>query len=161
MNRILLRPDKYSYDDIFLELLAQNSLPLNTCKATSVVHFASDATLNQLASVSMGIKHNVHKIMRHHSSSIILNEILTAFLSFPLLRSLECCSDVKLVLNVDNMAAVAFLNKGRANYASLSIRAHYTLLTQLHNVSHNISFHATYIHTTVNPADALSRKSIV
>ena len=161
MNRILLRPDKYRYDDEFLELLARNSLPLNTCKATSVAHFASDATLNQLASVSMGRTNNVHKIVRHHSKSIILNEILAAFLSFPLFRVLNLSSDVKLVLHVDNMAAVAFLNKGRANYASMSIRAHYQLLTKLHNVSHNISYHATYIHTAVNPADALSRKSFV
>ena len=160
VNRILLRHDKYRYDDIFLELLARNSLPLNICKATKVVHFASDATLNQLASVSMGLSPPMYIIEKHHSSSIISNEISAAFLSFSLFRRLKNTTDVKLVLHVDNMAAVSFLNKGRANYATLSIRAHFSLLLKLHTTANNISFHCTYIHTAVNPADALSRKSL-
>ena len=140
---------------MFLALLERNSLPLRICKASELAHFASDATLNQLASVLMDRSPTEYSIERYHSNSIISNEIRAALLSFSLFSRQKTHNDVKLVLHVANMAAVSFLNKGRANYATMPIRAHFSLLTQLHTISNNVHFNATYKHTTVNPADAL------
>ena len=159
VNRILKRPNKFVFDDIFFALLSRGHLPLRVSAASNLVHFASDATLSQAAALCLSSP-SLCTIKRLRSSSIIVNEIEAAFLCFPLFLSLKPPKDTKLVLHVDNMAAVAFLNKGRANYSSLSIRAHYELCMKLHTLSQNIFYHATYIHTSVNPADALSRKSL-
>ena len=71
------------------------------------------------------IRDRVHSFSKRVSGSIA---------AFPLFRSLKlpCEPNTKLILHVDNMAAVAFLNKGRANYSSVSIRAHYDLCLKLH-----------------------------
>ena len=130
------------------------------CKTTSVVYFASGATLKQLASVSVGPTHNVHKIVRHHS---FLSSLTRFSLLFSLFRSLSPASDVKLIMHVDNMAAVSFLNKGRANYVTLPIRC--PLRTALNDAytfrQHLLPLYKQYIRQLTLPTQSRANQLLI
>ena len=158
-NRILLIRDKRRYDGIFHFLLLRDSIDLLDNHPKRLVHIATDATLCQIAAVSLADP-SLFLITRSRSSSIIANEIKGALLGVALFRRFYDTSLFRLILHVDNMAAVSFFNTGRSNYASLSIRDHFALLYSLHKQVHNLCMHTVYISTSANPADALSRKSL-
>ena len=126
------------------------------------INLASDATETQVAACYL----NDVKINKIHfcKNNILVNELNAAMLSLKLAyekaKSLNFSRDFSARLFIDNKAVIALVNRGRAKWSNdtIGIFKLFNILRQIEWYRERFTFKASYISTTANPADALSRK---
>ena len=131
--------------------------------SSQFVNFASDATEHQLAALEM--KRPENRIIERSEDNILVNELKALLLSLKLAdqKAKEIGPAFSARCYVDNKAVIAFCNRGRVKWTdtTLSIFKKFNYLKQKELYRERFSFKAIYIPSAGNPADALSRMTLL
>ena len=103
----------------------------------------------------------IDRFLTSINSSILINELNAAILGNELaVTKLKQSHKNELELYVDNRTVIQFINKGRAKW-SWPVNEQYQYTKTVELIRRQFSrIRVHYIHTSGNPADALSRKNL-
>jgi hypothetical protein len=155
VNRILTAPAKHRYNHIILNLALHDHIAFHAPRPPEPrLEIASDASLYGLGVTTMNLQPPATMWRRSVNPSILVNELLAAFLA--LRMAYNGFRRRRILLRVDNKAVVALFRRGTCHW-NISINCLYNFLNKINFYKKRIDYIVSYIKSEVNPADILSR----
>ena len=154
INNILKARNKRPFSRLFSFLVKQDTIMLREKgQSDDVVELFSDATTTQLAFVAPTLNRTWRM---PYYGTILLNELLASMYAAKWATD-TYSTNIKIVLNVDNMATMYFWRKERLNYQRLSPFFQFYLLKMRNEIVTSYKLRCNYVRSEDNPADAPSR----
>lgn len=157
VNRVIMLENKTPYLRKLLKIAAKDSIVFKKKRLKKEATIASDATLHQLAAISIDFPH-IYAVKITSSLSILMNELKASFLAISLFQIHFINSGYNhLLIRIDNKAVVSLWNKGRCKWR-IDLTDLYKILYKIDKYKRRYNITAAYIPSDSNPADALSRR---
>jgi hypothetical protein len=138
VNRILVAPAKHRYTPMILHLALHDHIKFHEPRPPEPrVEIASDASLYGLGVTTMNITPPTAMWRRSVNPSILVNELLAAFLALRMAYNSFRCK--RILLRVDNKAVVALFNRGTCHW-NISIRCLFNFLNKINFYKNRLDY---------------------